>query len=202
MEPTLTQCRVALLVTDGFEQAELESPREALMAAGATAHVVSDQAGTVQGFLHTDKGRAVTVDRPLAECQASDYDALVLPGGVINGDALRTMPRAQDFVRQMYQAGKPIAAICHGAWILVSCDLVAGCTLTSWPSLKDDIQNAGGHWVDREVVIDGPFITSRQPDDLAAFNHALIQTLAQGPVHTPSSSVQQETGMFLGSSQA
>lgn len=179
MEQLLSTCRVAMLVTDGFEQFELEVPRLALLDAGATVHVIANRSDSVQGFQGMELGRAMPVDRSLSDCQASDYDALVLPGGVVNADTLRTQADAQNFVRQAHQAGKLIAVIGHGAWILVSCDLLGGSTLTSRANLKEDIQNAGAHWVDHEVVIDEALISSRGGDDLLAFNRAIVQTLAQ-----------------------
>ncbi|MFC4158379.1 type 1 glutamine amidotransferase domain-containing protein [Chitinimonas lacunae] len=175
----LAHRRVAILVTDGFEESELLSPKAALEARGVTVDVVSDRPVQVQGFQHTEPGRQVTVDCALDQARADRYDALVLPGGVVNSDALRLLPQARSLAVAMAAAHKPIAVICHGAWLLVSAGLVADRTLTSWPSLQDDIRNAGGHWVDREVVCDGPLISSRRPDDLPAFNAALLNALAR-----------------------
>lgn len=169
--------RVAVLVTDGFEQAELFGPRQALEEAGATVDVISDKAGEVQGFEHTDKGRKVRVDKTFAEVDPEDYDAVVLPGGVVNGDAMRMIPEAVDFVQAADEEGTPIAVICHGGWLLISADIAAGRTLTSWPSLQDDFRNAGSNWVDEEVVCDGNLITSRKPDDIPAFNRQLLSAL-------------------------
>lgn len=170
--------KVAILVDDLFEQAELQEPLRALQAAGATAHVVSPKGPTVSGMRHDKPGDAFKVDVPLASARPQDYDGLVLPGGVINADALRMVEPARAFVRAFDDHAKPIAVICHGAWLLVSAGLVQGHTLTSWPSLQDDIRNAGGTWVDREVVSDANWTSSRKPDDLPAFNRAFIEALA------------------------
>jgi protease I len=178
MANQLQGCRVAVLAVDGFEQAELIEPQRALAEAGATVHVISSKAGKIQGFKHVDKGDAVPVDLTFDKAVAADYDAVVLPGGVVNGDAIRTLPQAQAFVKAADAAHKPIAVICHGGWLPISAGLMKGRTVTSWPSLQDDIRNAGGTWVDREVVEDGNFITSRKPDDLPAFNRTLIAQLS------------------------
>ncbi|SDV47702.1 type 1 glutamine amidotransferase domain-containing protein [Chitinasiproducens palmae] len=177
MANNLNGVRVAILATDGFEQAELESPKEALEQAGATVDIVSDKTDTVQGYEHIDKGRAVRVDKSFEQAQADDYDAVVLPGGVINGDAIRMLPRAQAFVKSANDANKPIAVICHGGWLPITAGIVSGKTLTSWPSLQDDLRNAGATWVDEEVHQDGNLISSRKPDDLPAFNRTLIAAL-------------------------
>jgi protease I len=176
-----SQAKVAILVTDGFEQAELLSPKQALEQQGIAVDVISDKSGTVQGFQHTDKGEAVPVDKTLAEAEPDDYDAVVLPDGVVNGDALRMVPEAVEFVQAADEAGKPIAVICHGGWLLVSADIAAGRIVTSWPSLQDDFRNAGSTWVDQEVVCDGNLITSRKPDDLPAFNKELLAALHGNP---------------------
>lgn len=179
MTNTLKGCKVAVLAVDGFEQAELVGPKHALEEAGATVHVISAKAGEIQGFRHIDKGDKVDVDATFDDAIAGDYDAVVLPGGVVNGDAIRLLSKAQAFVKAIDDARKPIAVICHGAWLPISAGVVKGHTVTSWPSLQDDIRNAGGTWVDREVVEDGNFITSRKPDDLPAFNRALIAQLSR-----------------------
>jgi protease I len=163
-----------VLATDGFEQAELEKPVAALRAEGADVAVVSPKSGQIQGWVHHDKGRSVPVDAALDAAEADDFDALVLPGGVINPDALRLEPRAIDFVRTFAEDDKPIAAICHGPWTLINAEAVAGKTMTSWPSLQADLENAGADWVDREVVVDGRLVTSRKPDDLPAFCEKMI----------------------------
>lgn len=171
--------KVAILVSDGFEQIELTGPREALQQQGCQALIVSPKPGKVQGFHHHDKAEQFDVDLPLAQAQAQDFDAVLLPGGVINGDQLRTIPEAQRFVRDMDDDGKPIFVICHGGWILVSAGLVDGRTMTSWPTLRDDIINAGGDWVDSEAVVDGNWVSSRKPDDIPAFNRKMQDLLQQ-----------------------
>lgn len=175
----LENLRIAILATDGFEQDELMEPRKALEDAGAKTEIVSPRAGSIKGWKHSNWGEAVSVDKTVADSNASDYDALVLPGGVMNPDKLRTNSEAVNFVAQFVQAGKPIAAICHGPWTLIEADAVRGRTLTSWPSLKTDLKNAGASWVDREVVVDKGIITSRKPDDLPAFNKAILEELAK-----------------------
>lgn len=172
--------KVAVLATDGFEQVELEKPVEALKAAGAEVEVISPKAGQIQGFQHHDKGRVVPVDRELGDARADDYDAIVLPGGVINPDALRLEPTAIAFIRAFAQAAKPIAAICHGPWTLIDAQAVEGKRMTSWPSLKVDLSNAGADWVDEEVVVDQGLVTSRKPDDLPAFCEKMIEEFAEG----------------------
>ncbi|MCY0387638.1 type 1 glutamine amidotransferase [Robbsia sp. Bb-Pol-6] len=176
---SLDGLKVAILATDGFEQAELLSPREALQLAGARVDVISDKTDTIQGFDHVDKCETVKVDKTFEQALASEYDAVVLPGGVVNGDAIRLLPRAQAFVQAANAERKPLAVICHGGWLLISARIVEGRTFTSWPSLQDDFQNAGAKWVDREVVEDGNLISSRKPDDLPAFNQALIAALGK-----------------------
>ncbi|WP_144109169.1 type 1 glutamine amidotransferase domain-containing protein [Paraburkholderia sp. BCC1886] len=179
MSKSLDGYKVAVLAVDGFEQAELDEPKRALSEAGATVHVISEKAGTIQGFRHVDKGDAVAVDTTFDKASASDYDAVVLPGGVVNGDAIRVLPQAQAFVKAADAAHKPIAVICHGGWLPVSAGIIKGRTITSWPSLQDDIRNAGGTWVDKEVVEDGNLISSRKPDDIPAFNRTLIAQLSK-----------------------
>jgi protease I len=178
-QASLQGCKVAVLAMDGFEQAELDEPKRALAEAGATVHVIWAKAGTIQGFRHVDKGQAVAVDTTFDQANAADYDAVVLPGGVVNGDAIRVLPQAQAFVQEANRSHKPIAVICHGTWLPVSAGIIKGRTVTSWPSLQDDIRNAGGTWVDREVVEDGNLISSRKPDDLPAFNRTLIGQLTK-----------------------
>jgi len=179
MANALTGCKVAVLAVDGFEQDELIEPRRALTEAGATVHVISARDGKIQGFRHVDKGDSVDVDMTFDNASPGDYDAVVLPGGVVNSDAIRLLPQAQAFVKAADQAKKPVAVICHGAWLPVSAGLMKGRTVTSWPSLQDDIRNAGGTWVDKEVVEDGNFITSRKPGDIPAFNRTLIAQLSK-----------------------
>ncbi|MBM7062407.1 type 1 glutamine amidotransferase [Pseudomonas sp. UL073] len=170
--------RVALLVTDGFEQVEMTAPRHALQQAGARTTLLSAELGQVQGWNHLQPGEQFAVDATFDQARIVDYDALVLPGGVVNADSIRRLPGALRLVQAADKAGKPIAVICHGAWLLVSAGLLKGRTLTSWPSLQDDIRNAGGHWQDQVVVRDGTLLSSRKPDDLPAFNQALLELLA------------------------
>jgi protease I len=169
---------IAVLATDGFEQVELTRPVEALRAAGAVVEIVAPHAGEIQGFEHHEKGRRIAVDRALAEAAAEDYAGLVLPGGVINPDALRLDDAAIAFIRAFTDEGKPVAAICHGPWTLINAGAVAGKRLTSWPSLRLDLENAGAEWVDEEVVVDGNLVTSRKPEDLPAFCDRMITALA------------------------
>lgn len=179
MADTLHGRRIALLATDGFEQSELMEPRKALDQAGATTEVVSLKNGEIRGWKMKDWGDNVKVDRTLDEARPQDYDALVLPGGVMNPDHLRMEPKAVNFVREFVATGRPVAAICHGPWTLVEAGVVKGKTLTSWPSLKTDLKNAGANWVDKEVVTDGKFISSRKPDDIPAFSRTLIEMLVK-----------------------
>jgi protease I len=171
--------RVAALVANGFEQVELTEPKRALEEAGAIVDIVSPETGEVRGWQHKAWGDALPVDTPLEAARASDYDALLLPGGVMNPDHLRMNPKAVELVRQFASAGKPIAAICHGPWTLVEADAVRGRTMTSWPSLRTDLTNAGARWVDREVVTDHGLVTSRKPDDIPAFNRKMIEEFAE-----------------------
>jgi len=180
MTDELAGKRVAILATDGFEQAELTEPRKALLAAGAAVDIVAPQAGRIQGMHHHDKGDRIVVDRQLDQADAASYAALVLPGGIANPDSLRTNDRAVAFVRAFAASGKPIAAICHGPWTLIEAGAVKGRTVTSWPSLKTDLRNAGADWVDREVVVDHGLVTSRTPDDLPAFCVKMIEEFREG----------------------
>jgi protease I len=166
MPRELSGKRIAVLATDGFEQSELEVLVKALKEAGATVDVVVPKAGQILSFQHIDKADSTKVDRSLTEADPEDYAALVLPGGVVNADKLRLDRRAVSFVRHFRDSAKPIAAICHGPWALIEADAVRGRTMTSWPSLQTDLRNAGGTWLDREVVVDGSLVTSRKPDDL------------------------------------
>lgn len=188
MEQTLVGMNIAILVTDGFEQVELTDPRAALEAEGAITKLVSGKHGKVQGFNHDDKADQFDVDLTFDEADALDFDAVLLPGGVINSDQIRMSPGAQRIVKDAQRDGKPIAVICHGAWLLVSSGLVKNRTLTSWPSLQDDIRNAGGNWVDREVVVDDNWISSRKPADIPAFSAKTIAVLAErgkASLHVP-----------------
>ncbi len=177
---SLDGMKVAILAAEGFEQAELIEPRRALDEAGAETRVVSPAKGEVQGWKHFDKGDKVKVDVPLEQADAQDFDALLLPGGVANPDQLRLLPQAVQFVRSFFEAGKPVAVICHGPWTLIEADVVRGRTLTSWPSLKTDLMNAGASWVDQEVVVDNGLVSSRKPDDIPAFNSKMIEEFAEG----------------------
>lgn len=171
--------QVAFLVAgEGIEQVELTEPWKAVERAGGTPKLVSPEAGKVQAFHHLEKADTFDVDLTVGEADPASFDALVLPGGVANPDALRLKKEAVDFVRTFVESGKPVAAICHAAWSLVEADVVEGRTLTSWPSLQTDVRNAGGTWVDEQVVVDGNLITSRKPDDLDAFNEKLLAALA------------------------
>jgi protease I len=172
--------RVAILATDGVEQIELSEPRRALEEAGARVDVIAPHDGEILTFVHRDSGVLVHVDATLEHALPADYDALMLPGGVVNADHLRIEQRAVEFVRDIVRSGKSLAVICHGAWALVEADVVRGITLTSYPSLRTDIRNAGGNWVDREVVVDRGIVSSRRPADLPAFNAAMIAEIAAG----------------------
>ena len=169
---------IAFLATDGVEEVELTAPWNAVKEAGGTPVLVAPKGGEIQAFRHLDKGERFRVDRELAQASAADYDGLVLPGGVANPDALRTEERAVSFVREFFEADKPVAAICHAPWLLVEAGVVKGRTLTSWPSLRTDIENAGGVWVDRELQVEQKLVTSRKPDDLPAFTRALVEQFA------------------------
>ena len=174
-DETLKGLTVAILVTDGFEQVELIEPREALDRAGAETRVVSPKAERVRGWKFTDWGDEVRVDAPLDQAKPEDFDALLLPGGVMSPDSLRMAPKAVGFVKAFFDAGKPVAAICHGPWTVIEAGAARGRQMTSWPSLKTDLKNAGANWVDKEVVVDQKLVTSRKPDDLPAFNREMIQ---------------------------
>jgi protease I len=178
MDSKLNGLNIAILVTDGFEQAEFTEPKKALEEAGATTTVVSSKHGKVQGFKHDAKADQFDVDLTFDEADSKDFDAIVLPGGVMNADQIRIVPQARSIVQDAQQSGKPIAVICHGAWLLVSAGLTKGRTLTSWPTLQDDIRNAGGQWIDQEVVTDDNWVSSRKPDDIPAFNRKMIETIA------------------------
>jgi protease I len=172
--------RIAILATEGFEQSELEKPREALHNAGAKTDIVSPKSGKIRGWDEDDFGDAVSVDVKLADADAGHYDGLLLPGGVMNPDKLRLEPAAVKFVRAFFAAGKPVAAICHGPQVLIEADVVRNRTLTSYPSIKKDLMNAGAHWVDEQVVVDNGLVTSRKPDDIPAFNAKMIEEFAEG----------------------
>ena len=180
MTQTLANKRVAILATDGVEQVELLQPQQALEQAGAQAQVVSLKSGSIQGFNHHDRGDEIPVDMTLDQANPNDYDALVLPGGALNPDQLRMEPKAVQFVRSFFEAGKPVAAICHAPWTLIEADVVKGRTLTSWSSLQTDLRNAGATWVDQAVVVDRGLVTSRNPHDIPAFNQKMIEVFAEG----------------------
>jgi protease I len=180
MPNELTGMKVAFIATDGVEQIELTEPWKAAKNAGATVELISPKPGRIQGVNHGDKADTFEVDRTTAEANPADYDGLVLPGGVANPDKLRLDRPAVEFVRQFFDTGKPIAAICHGPWMLVEADVLEGRTVTSWPSLRTDIENAGGEWVDEQVHVDQGLVTSRKPDDLPAFCAKMIEEFREG----------------------
>jgi protease I len=172
--------KIAILVEDGFEQVELTSPKQALEEAGATTHIISPKRDKVKGWEHTKWGQEFPVDVAIEQANANNYDALLLPGGVMNPDKLRTNKPAVQFVRSFFEQRKPVAAICHGPWTLVEADVVKGRKVTSYPSLQTDLRNAGANWVDQEVVVDQGLVTSRNVDDLPAFNRKLVEEVSEG----------------------
>jgi protease I len=172
--------KVAFLFADGVEQVELEEPLKAVKDEGADVDLISLEDGEVQAFNHLDHGDKIKVDKAVSDADASDYDALVVPGGVANPDFLRADDDAMSFVRGFFEAGKPSGVICHGPWVLVEAGVVDGMKVTSWPSLKTDIENAGGKWVDEEVVVDKGLVTSRKPDDLPAFCSKIVEEFCEG----------------------
>ena len=183
---------VAVLVENGFEQSELTEPKKALEEAGATTDIVSPQSGKVKGWKHKNWGDEFQVDRRLEDANPNEYDALLLPGGVMNPDKLRINPAAVNFVKHFVDSGKPIAAICHAPWTLIDAGAVSGRRMTSWPSLRTDLRNAGADWVDQEVVVDRGLVTSRKPDDIPAFNRKMIEEFAEGK-HQPRSTERDLT---------
>jgi len=182
--------RVAFLATDMVEQVELTEPWKAVEQAGGTPELISLEEGEIQGFNHYDKGDTFKVDKTVEEASASDYDALVLPGGVGNPDTLRGDENAVAFVREFFEQAKPVGAICHGPWLLVEAGVVRGRKVTSWPSLQTDIRNAGGEWVDEQVVVDQGLVTSRKPDDLPAFNDKIVEEFCEGKHAEQAASVE------------
>ena len=180
MSDSLKNKKIAILATEGFEQVELTEPKKALEQAGAKTEVISPKQGKIKGWNIDQWGDEVAVDIQLAAADPKQYDALLLPGGVMNPDKLRTDPQAVAFVKSFFADHKPVGAICHGPWLLVEADVVRGRTLTSWPSLKADITNAGGKWVDQQVVTEDGLVTSRKPDDIPAFNKKLVEEIAEG----------------------
>jgi len=191
--PDLEGKRVAILVTDGFEQIEMTSPREALEKAGAKTVLIALRDGKVQGFHHHDKSDRFDVDLVLSKADPNDFDAVMLPGGVINADALRVEKKAQQFVQEMDRAGKPIAVICHGSWLLVSAGLIQGRHITSWPTLQDDLRNAGAHWEDKECIRDRNWVSSRKPDDLPVFDREMVKLFSE---------LQRETALQPGKKES
>jgi len=191
-EQKLKGKKVAILAADMFERVELEQPRKALEDAGAETEVVSIHSGEIQGFDHFDPANKIKVDKTVEEVSPDDYDALLIPGGVGNPDQLRGDENAVNFVRDFAQAKKPMAVICHGPWMLVESGVVRGRRVTSWPTLQTDIRNAGGEWVDKEVVVDEGIVTSRKPDDIPAFNKKMIEEFCEG-VHTQRTMKTQAT---------
>jgi len=174
-DKALKGIKVAILATDGVEQVELLKPRQALEEAGAQTAVVSPKSGKIKGWNHTEWGEQIPVDHELGNVSPNDFDALLLPGGVLNPDKLRMEPQAVQFVKAFFTAGKPVAAICHGPWMIIEAGAAKGKQITSWPSLQTDLRNAGANWVDQEMVRDGNLVTSRKPDDIPAFNRGIIE---------------------------
>ena len=186
--------KIAFLATDGVEQVELTEPWQAVKDAGAEVELLSLETGEIQGVNHMEKGDMFPVDKRVSDADPTDYDGLVLPGGVKNPDTLRTDEDAVSFVRAFFEQGKPVGAICHGPWVLVEADVVKGRTITSWPSLQTDIRNAGGTWVDEEVHVDAGLVTSRKPDDLPAFNEKIVEEFGEG-VHEAQRASAQATAV-------
>ena len=171
---------MAILAADGYEEVELTKPRAALDGAGARTSVVSLKPGKIQGMNHADKGDSVPVDLTLDKAKPAEFDALLIPGGLMNPDTLRSSEKALEFVRHFFREGKPVAAICHAAWVLIDAGIIRGKTVTSWPAIKTDVRNAGANWVDQEVVVDNGLVTSRKPDDIPAFNNKMIEEFGEG----------------------
>src|SRR5437899_379475 len=181
----LNGAKVAILITDGFEEVEMTQPREALDQAGAKTNIVSPKNDKVRSWRFTDWGTDFPVDVPLNRARPDDFDALLLPGGVMNPDTLRMIPEAMNFVKAFFDAGKPVAAICHGPWSVIEVGAARGRKIASWPSLKTDIRNAGGEWMDQEVVTDRNIVSSRKPDDIPAFNRGMIELFSQARAAQP-----------------
>jgi protease I len=180
----LHEMRIAILAVDGFEESELLEPKKALQDNGANVEVVSQKTGEIQGFKHHDKANMARVDRTFDTAVPSSYDGIMLPGGALNADQARIIPKVREFIQEMDRASKPIAAICHAPWELISAGILRGRTLTSWQTIQDDIRNAGGNWVDREFVLDRNLLTSRGPQDLPAFNREMVALFSRRPVGT------------------
>ena len=179
MSKELVGMRIAILATNGVEEAELAKPRKALDEAGTTTRLISPKGGTIQGMKHDEKSEVFEVDATLDDADPNDFDALLLPGGALNADALRVVEEAQEFARKMQESGKPIAFICHAPWLLISAGLVKGRTMTSYHTIQDDVRNAGANWVDQEVVRDGNWVSSRKPDDIPAFNREMLKLFGE-----------------------
>jgi protease I len=177
----LQQIRVAIIATDGFEESELAEPRKALESGGARVDVIAEKRGEIQGYKHHEKSGKVRVDRTLDEARPGEYDALMLPGGALNADHVRVLPKVRQFIREMDRAGKPMAVICHAPWELISAGVARGRKMTSWYTIQDDIRNAGAEWSDREVVVDRNLVTSRGPQDLPAFNREMMALFSRVP---------------------
>ena len=184
--------RIAFLAADMVEQVELTEPWKAVKEAGGQPELISLEEGEIQGFDHYDKADTFQVDKTVEEARADDYDALVIPGGVGNPDTMRMDENAVEFTRQFFEQGKPVGVICHGPWMLVEAGVVRGRKVTSWPSLRTDIQNAGGNWVDQEVVVDEGLVTSRKPDDLPAFNEKIVEEFCEGRHEQQAASVRAD----------
>jgi len=191
---TLDGKKVAILVAEGFEQVELTEPKKALDEAGAETRIVSPATGEVQGWKHFDKADKFKVDVPLERANADEFDALLLPGGVANPDQLRITAKAVQFVREFFDAGKPVAVICHGPWTLIDAGVARGRTITSWPSLKADLSNAGATWVDQEVVVDNGLVSSRKPADIPAFNRKMLEEFGEGRHARQATATRQQQG--------
>ncbi len=196
MKNELAGKKVAILVADGFEQVEMTKPREALQEAGAETKIVSPSSGKIQGMNHADKGDKFEIDIPLGKARPEEFDALMIPGGLMNPDQLRSTEEALEFVRHFFETGKPVAAICHAPWVLIDAGVLRGRTITSWPAIKTDVRNAGAIWVDEEVVVDNGLVTSRKPDDIPAFNKKMIEEFGEGR-HTPNESRLKAKGVAL-----
>ena len=180
MGDKLSGKRVAILAADGFEQVEMTKPRGALEDAGAQVQIVSVKSGQIQGMHHADKGERFDVDLTLDEARPNEFDALMIPGGLMNPDTLRSTPEALDFTRHFFEEGKPVAAICHAPWVLIDAGVIRGRRITSWPAIKTDVRNAGAIWIDEEVVVDNGLVTSRKPDDIPAFNKKMVEEFCEG----------------------
>jgi protease I len=191
---TLKGLKVAILIENGFEQVEMTEPRKALIEAGAQVSIISPQTAHVRGWNHTEWGDEFPVDKQLNSSHPEDFDALLLPGGVMNPDKLRMQPKAVAFAKAFFDSGKPVAAICHAPWTVIETGATRGKSIASWPSLKTDLQNAGAKWIDQEVVVDGQLVTSRKPDDIPAFNREMIKLFAKARSKSPLRSLAGDRG--------